>query len=294
MKHHYGTPISINRTELISTKPLRTVFLLEGRKDDREVRFALHVRQRPYPNTQSEERHAIKTALSNGVLTVELIHFDESQTNPFGAPFLLETYIKGNPFLDCKNLFKQAPEKLFDNMVKLHRIKCDQKNASVPDSEFLSKYKAECLSKLTGSSLIDVRLLNRMFDDVLQWQKKMDFSSHTSLLHGDLHYSNMIITANDSFYFIDWEMASVGDYCKDLVYFKARTLDYLFPEENRSLFNSLIRYYKEAFNEDDLEIRMRYYLSYQYLQIIWQCCFPILTEQWLSFYFKKYCEFTQL
>lgn len=293
LRNHYGIIVSVANTALISAKPLRTVFLLEAIIENRPARFVLHIRQKPYREKQEEEFEALKTALANGVSTFELIHYDISKTNPFGATLLLETHIRGDNFLDRKDWFKEHYDNLFNTVERLHRIKCEKKSSEIPDFIFLTKYKNECLTKLAGSKLIDVLLLEKMFEEVLLWQKEIDFSTHTSLLHGDLHYSNIIITVENRFYLIDWEMSAVGDYCKDLAYFKARTLDYLYPGESGPLFNALMAHYREAFKEDDLDIRMRYYLSYRYLEIIWRCCFPSPSEQWLPFYFEKYCEFRQ-
>jgi thiamine kinase-like enzyme len=291
LRRHFGTNVSIERTSPVSIKPLRTVFLIEAVKENCPVRFILHVRQRPSRDNPEEEFKAINTALSNGVFTFELIHFDISKTNPFGAAFMLETHIEGDNFLERKDWFKQHPGNLYSNLERLHHIKCERKSSAIPDLIFLPKYKNECLMKLANSTIVEVKLLEKMFEEVLQWQKEIDFSSHTSLLHGDLHYSNIIVNGENRFYLIDWEMTEGGDYCKDLAYFKARTLDYLYPGDNQSLFDNLMTHYKEAFEEDNLEIRMRYYLSYRYLEIIWRCCFPRLSEQWLPFYFQKYCEF---
>jgi len=291
LRRHYDKNVSIKRFSPVSIKPLRTVFLIEAIKENHPAHFILHIRQRPTRKDQEEEFKSINIALSNGVFTFELIHYDISKSNPFDATFILESYIQGDNFLDRKDWFKQNPENLYINLERLHHIKFERKSTTFPDLIFLPKYKTECLSKLASSDLVDIRLLEKMFDEVLQWQKEIDYSSNTSLLHGDLHYSNLIVTSDSYFYLIDWEMTSVGDYCKDLAYFKARTLDYLYPEENQSLFDTILKFYKESFKENDLEKRMRYYLSYQYLEIIWRCCFPRLSEQWLSFYFNKYCEF---
>ncbi|MGD2090605.1 MAG: phosphotransferase [Candidatus Aminicenantes bacterium] len=291
LRRHFGTNVTIESTSPVSIKPLRTVFLIEAVKENLPVSFILHVRQRPSRDNQEEEFKAINTAISNGVFTFELIHYDKSRKNPFGASFLLESYIQGENFLKRKDWFKQHPQHLFNTIERLHHIKCERKSSAIPDFKFLPKYKNECLMKLVDSTLVDVKLLEKMFEEVNIWQKEIDFSSHTSLLHGDLHYSNIFITDENRVYLIDWEMTEVGDYCKDLSYFKARTLDYLYPEDNQSLFDNLMTNYKKAFDEDDLEIRMRYYLSYRYLEIIWRCCFPRLSEQWLPFYFQKYCDF---
>lgn len=176
------------------------------------------------------------------------------------------------------------------SLEKLHRIKTTKRTS--PDLQNLKKYKRDCLSQLSGQQIIDVRLLEEMFELVMDLYSMIDFSLiQPSLLHGDLHYSNILVTEDNNFYLLDWEMTSYGDYCKDLAYFKVRALDYMYRDEkettSKEIFKAFLSYYKSTFNDSSIEERMRYYLSAQYLELIWRCSIPEISQQWLPFYFNK-------
>ena len=55
LRNHYGIIVSIENTTLISTKPLRTVFIIEAIIENKPARFVLHIRQKPYREKQEEE-----------------------------------------------------------------------------------------------------------------------------------------------------------------------------------------------------------------------------------------------
>ena len=274
--------------EILESQLYRVIYTLRLKSPKGINDFVLHFRKRSFD--KKADFQAMKLAESSGVSTPRLIYYDLTGENPFGTPFFIQEFIIAQKLLERKDWFKKNPRCLFKNLEKLHSIKTTK--PTTPDLQNLKKYKRDCLSQLSGKQIIDVRLLEEMFELVIDLYCAIDLSFIPStLLHGDLHYSNILVTEGNKFYFIDWEMTSYGDYCKDLAYFKARALDYMYRggKETTSLeiFKASLSYYKSTFNDSSIEERMRYYLSAQYLELIWRCSIPRISQQWLPFYFNK-------
>ena len=285
---HYNSDTKIDSAEILESKLSRVIYILKLNSPKSNNAFVLHFRKRSVD--KKADFRAMKLAESHGVLTPRLVYYELTGENPFETPFFIQEFITAKKLLERKDWFKKNTGNLFKNFEKLHRIKTTE--PVIPDLKNLKKYKRECLAKLRDNQIIDVGLLERMFESVMDLYSTIDFSLvQPSMLHGDLHYSNILVTEDNNFYLIDWEMASYGDYCKDLAYFKARALDYMYRDKGDSssidIFKSCLHYYKSAFNDSSIEERMLFYLPTQYLELIWRCSIPKISQQWMPFYFNK-------
>ena len=143
----------------------------------------------------------------------------------------------------------------------------------------MDKYRRDCTYYLKNNKLIDIDLLNQYFDYVINHHRKINFQKgRISLLQGDLHPANILITKNENLCFLDWENARLGDYCEDLAYLKARTLDFMYADSLHS-YNELIGYYSDIFKDKNIKERMDYFLTMEYLRDIWRSCYPEISEK---------------
>ncbi len=288
LKTHYRNDSKIKSTEILESKLFRVIFLLklEGTKNQDDL--VLHFRQRS--NQERNEMNAMIQASANGVKVPDLIYYELANDNPFGTSFFLQRFADGEKLSDKNILLKGGLPIFLENFLNLHGIA--GVGSVTPDLHKLEKYQTECLQKLRSQGQIDVERLETFFHRLFELSSAINFSKiKPSLLHGDLHYTNIIVSNDNSCHLIDWENASGGDCCQDLAYFKARTLDLLFPnedsEESNSLFDSILTQYQLKFNADDFLQRMRFFLLAQYLEVIWRSCFPKTVEKWLRFYIDK-------
>lgn len=85
------------------------------------------------------------------------------------------------------------------------------------------------------------------------------FSPRTHLIHGDINRENIRIDG-DCAGVIDWADLGVGDYAYDLATLKF-ALDSVVPRSSFALIRELAREYRVRFDDDTLELRLRFFLA---------------------------------
>jgi thiamine kinase-like enzyme len=284
LKIHYEPGSKINSIkQLNETRAFSVVYLISLSHNQKLDKLVLHLRQKPFQ--KEAESLAIEKARNNGVLVPKLIYCSQEKENPFEAFIKITKFIQGKQLSENSAWLKKNNRKFIESLSKIH--KPEEGNPPVPDIKIIEKFKRDCSYFLKGKNLIDLDILNQHFDYVINLHPKISFQTgKTSLLQGDLHPTNILITENEDLCFLDWEHSEFGDYCKDLAYLKARTLDFM-DINSIPLYNQLIEYYSEVFKDEAIEERMDYFLSTEYLGYIWRSCIPEITEKWLIFFFEK-------
>src|SRR2546423_10677294 len=85
------------------------------------------------------------------------------------------------------------------------------------------------------------------------------FRGNACLVHGDLHRSNIVVSGS-KIGLLDWGDLSGGDYAYDLASLKF-VLDSVIPRASVEFVRNQARRYRDQFNDDTLEARLRYFLS---------------------------------
>jgi aminoglycoside phosphotransferase (APT) family kinase protein len=85
------------------------------------------------------------------------------------------------------------------------------------------------------------------------------FSVPPRLTHGDINRQNIRVNGG-TVGLIDWSDLGVGDYAYDLATLKF-ALDSVVPTESTGLIRGLARDYRKRFDDDTLELRLRFFLA---------------------------------
>jgi len=143
-----------------------------------------------------------------------------------GVKFYLMKRVKGiilrnrlpKDFSVSEEAFRTLSKATIDELVKLHQI-----NIHSSGLDTVGKPEGYVQRQVEGWIK---RYLNAQTDDiapmkeVAEWmQKNIPTSSHTSFIHNDFKYDNLVLNPNDVTEIIailDWEMATVGDPLMDL------------------------------------------------------------------------------
>ncbi len=149
-------------------------------------------------------------------------YVQELDSTFLGAPFIIMSKIDGIPFgrylksLDLNEQF-EAIQKFAEALFRLHNLSLtdsELSNFEYPSDENAYTYHHLALIKNLMSKWQITNfesLLNLLEEEVLLHPCKP-----YSILHGDMHLDNFLITTNGDIFFIDWEYPEVGDPLKDV------------------------------------------------------------------------------
>jgi thiamine kinase-like enzyme len=165
-------------------------------------------------------------------------------------------------------------EKLGKHLLELHRIR---RNRRVKPELLVSR-----LGRARGGAMRVVEAvipekcedLQEIYDQALAYLDKYQskFMIRKSLVHGDLWWSNVIVTQDDV-YLIDWEALKTGDYLDDIARFRIM-IDYKhYHEEAQKQFwtderdplaadrfvDQILDVYREEF-DSEVDRRLKFYL----------------------------------
>ncbi|MEQ1586169.1 MAG: phosphotransferase family protein [Cyclobacteriaceae bacterium] len=114
--------------------------------------------------------------------------------------------------------FRSLSKATIDQLVKLHQIDIHASGLDAlgkPDG-YVQRQVEGWTKRYTNSQTDDIASMK----EVTGWmQKNIPTSSHTSFIHNDFKYDNLVLNPNDLtdiIAILDWEMATVGDPLMDL------------------------------------------------------------------------------
>jgi thiamine kinase-like enzyme len=203
---------------------------------------------------------SIPEAIPHVVLT------SEHTENEFEREILVMEKCEGEP-LSKDNFSPQIYEKLIRILLKLHKTEPDSLG-EMKEIERIEKCREVMNRFLQVNHVIPMPKVNRLLDELKKYflEKRDIFEIRNTLIHGDLWWDNILVNGND-ITIIDWLEASRRDYCRDLSQLKLGTLDEILDERQSDIyFNKIIRAYGEEFNDNTVDLRLRYYLPMMYLE----------------------------
>lgn len=143
-----------------------------------------------------------------------------------GVKFYLMTRVKGvilrnrlpKDFSVSEEAFRTLSKATIDELVKLHQIDIHASGLDVlgkPEG-YVQRQVEGWIKRYVNAQTDDIAPMK----EVAEWmQKNIPTSSHTSFIHNDFKYDNLVLNPNDVTEIIailDWEMATVGDPLMDL------------------------------------------------------------------------------
>lgn len=184
-----------------------------------------------FSRIRCKKEYKILKYLKNTLLPVPEVYVLEMDESLFGAPFIimerimgqsLDLYIRNRP----KNEVNIIVNRFAGTLLCLHELKIDKIVSDVlpipKDNYFFAKQCAFFKDDLTYAR-------NWNYSWVLDWLKlnyrKIPCTQY-SLLHFDIQPKHFLVTKEGKIFFIDWELAQLGDALRDVsvVYHDLRNL----------------------------------------------------------------------
>ena len=117
---------------------------------------------------------------------------------------LVSEYIEGKTL---EQLMNENPDRLDEYLNKFIDIQVSVLSNNVP---MLSQNKEKCKERIDNANNIDYNIKFELL------QRLNGMKTHTKLCHGDFIPSNIIITANNDIYIIDWAHVTQGNASSDI------------------------------------------------------------------------------
>ena len=174
-----------------------------------------------FSRKRCQKEYKILKFLKNALLPVPEVHIIEMDESLFGAPFIImeriigesiDVYVKDRK----KNEIKTIVNRFAETLLSLHELKIDKIVSSVlpipKDTYFFAKKCAFFKDELKYGGKWD-------YSWVSDWLK-LNYTkfpcTQYSLLHFDIQPKHFLVTKEGKIFFIDWELAQLGDALRDV------------------------------------------------------------------------------
>ena len=196
------------------------IYLNGGKMQELELVLKIY-RRNAYVKCRNEG-HILK-ALESKNFPVPHVYVQEMNEKFLGAPFIIMEKVKGKPMGDyLKKLRKKERldiiRRFAETLSFLHELKWEDFGLNFLKSP-LDEYDYARQQIDLAKRLKDEWNIKRTFDGVIDWLETKT-SLHPcfqySLLHGDMHLDNFLVTNEGKLVTLDWEYPEIGDPLKDV------------------------------------------------------------------------------
>lgn len=177
---------------------------------------------------------------------------------------LVMTHIPGDE-LSSRSFGLRAWSSLCDLMMRVHALPAGTShkqatNNRVDDAAAFADFAETLLVHLRDLPLRVERVRAHLsaLSDYLT-RNASSFSICSRLIHGDINRENIRVDGERAGV-IDWSDLGAGDYAYDLATLKF-ALDSVVPRSSTSLIGELARSYRNRFDDDTIELRLRFFLA---------------------------------
>jgi len=188
----------------------------------KEIEFVLKV-YRGNEKVKCMRESEILRALKSKNFPVPRVYAVETSNKFLGRPFILMEKVKGKPM--GKYLRQLPHEKRFsiikrfaEMLVFLHSLKwrdLELSHLRKPIDEYdYAKFQAASVRTLQKN--LNVKLASDQIVDWIQHNASAHPCYQYSIIHGDMHLDNFLITKDEKIVSIDWEYPEIGDPLKDV------------------------------------------------------------------------------
>jgi aminoglycoside phosphotransferase (APT) family kinase protein len=175
-----------------------------------------------------------------------------------------------------RNFSSEAWNSLAECLARVHGLEADAEPSSGPvfsghDPANFAAFARTLVLRVRDLPLGHQRVrahLDRMAEFLNNHQAK--FKVPARLIHGDLDRRNVVVKG-PKVGILDWADLGAGDYAFDLGMLKFM-LDSVRPGAGAGLIRDQARRYRERFQDDDLELRLTFYLALAGLVHAFQAC----------------------
>ncbi len=290
-----GEPSSLEVLQEIDVGYNSMVYLVSA--DGKE--FAVKVYDRRFNGRKvcKEEKKLINRAgqsIPESVPRVVLV--SEHTENGFGREVLVMEKAGGEPLAES-NFSPEVFGRITGLLTRLHKGGL-KKTTSINQADRIENCRRVMTRFLAANELIPrSRIENHLKNLTLYFQEKQAlFKGRETLVHGDIWWDNILVNS-DGIKIIDWLEAGEHDYGRDLAQFKLGALDEILDEnQSRFFFFRLLDIYREEFQDDFIDERMRFFLPLMYLEEAFYLPFKyfpweIKYDQDAEYFEKRFVDF---
>lgn len=236
------------------------------------------------------ETQALALAAQAGVRIPDVVVSQPSPDSPIGAPFVVMTRLDGR-HLDEVPADEAAPilTRLAEVVTQLHAAHADARGAPCSPGQLeqgreidpralaerlrywlevaapaLREHQRENLAELAAT-------LAQRLTEWLEREPNLLAAFTPTLLHGDLHVSNILVSDGGDIGLIDWGESCRGDAAVDLAYLYVRSLWLCFPQLADGALSDLTARHTTALKDDPLHRRIGFYVGANVIAMLRRC-----------------------